>query len=269
MKVAVIQWAEWFRDGEAFPVNEEMGIRKDQTVIVQHKLGTDVGRVKRIRDMEESDSLEEKKILRIATERDKKKRQELSQEAQIAYKTCKELSDKHDMKMKLVRAYYSFDDRRLTFTFIADGRVDFRDLVKDLTKDFHKLIRLQQIGIRDEARLMGDVGPCGKTLCCATHLNKLESVTSELIDLQQLNHRGSERLSGMCGRLCCCLAYEKEGYSCLLKKLPAIGTKVKTKEGLGKVIRHHLLKETVVVSLEGKKKDGMIEVKPIDLKIIN
>ena len=173
------------------------------------------------------------------------------------------------MKMKLVRAYYSFDDRRLTFTFIADGRVDFRDLVKDLTKDFHKLIRLQQIGIRDEARLMGDVGPCGKTLCCATHLNKLESVTSELIDLQQLNHRGSERLSGMCGRLCCCLAYEKEGYSSLLNKLPAIGTKVKTKEGPGVVIRHHLLKETMVVSLEGKKKDGMIELKPEDVKVIH
>lgn len=269
MKVAVVQWAEWFRDGEAFPLNEEMNLRADQTVIVKHKLGTDIGRVKRIRESVEEDILEEKEILRVATEEDKQNWQQLEKSAKEAYRHCRDFIDKHNLEMKLVRAYFSFDNRRLTFTFIADGRVDFRDLVKDLTQKFRKLIRLQQIGIRDEARLMGDLGPCGKQLCCATHLNKLASVSSDLIELQQLNHRGSERLSGMCGRLCCCLVYEKEGYCHLLSQLPPIHSRVRSKAGDGVVIRHHLLKQTVSVNLDEKDKDGIIELPAADLKILS
>lgn len=269
MKVAIVQWAEWFRDGEAFPLNEEIPLRADQLVVVKHSLGMDVGRVKRLREVEDNDDLEEKEIVRVATEEDKDKWKELEKQGKEAFRQCKELIDKHDLNMKLVRAYVSFDERRLTFTFIADGRVDFRDLVKDLTKSFKKLIRLQQIGIRDEARLMGDVGPCGRQLCCATHLNDLKSVTSDLIELQQLSHRGSDRLSGMCGRLCCCLAYEEEGYAKLLNELPPLRSRVRTKEGDGFVMRHHLLKKTVEVNLDEKDKDGIIEISAKDLKILS
>ena len=269
MKVAVILWAEWFRDGEAFPLEEGMTLRADQTVIVKHKLGSDIGRVKRIRESNDEDHLEEKQIIRVATEADKQKWQELEKAGKGAYRHCRDLIDKHDLKMKLVRAYFSFDNRRLTFTFIAEGRVDFRDLVKDLTQEFRKLIRLQQIGIRDEARLMGDVGPCGKQLCCATHLTKLASVSSDLIDLQQLSHRGSERLSGMCGRLCCCLAYEKDGYCEFLNQLPPLRSRVRTKEGDGFVMRHHLLRQTIEVNLDEKNKDGIIEVTAAEVKVLS
>lgn len=267
MKTAIIQWAEWFRDGEAFPVPEDFGtLRNDQLVVVKHRMGVDLGRVKKVHDFDpNNDDVEGKEIIRVADEDDKKKWQHLEKEAKTAHKVCKELSDKHGLDMKLVRAYYSFDDKRLTFTFIADGRIDFRELVKDLTQQFKKLIRLQQIGIRDEARLTGDLGPCGRPLCCATHLQKLESISSDLIDLQQLNHRGSERLSGMCGRLACCLNYERCGYQDMLSKFPPVGARVKTKDGIGVVTKHYLLKNKLDVNFNENDKDGIAEIDLADV----
>jgi cell fate regulator YaaT (PSP1 superfamily) len=152
--------------------------------------------------------------------------------------------------MKLVDAHFSIDGKRLTFAFIANGRVDFRSLLKDLVKHFKLNIRLQQIGIRDEIKINGDMGCCGKILCCQSFYKDLGNVTSDLAELQQVAHRGSDRLSGVCGRLKCCLTYERAAYEDCARCLPPIGSQIRTKQGKGTVIGHHTLKKTVNVRLE-------------------
>ena len=150
------------------------------------------------------------------------------------------------------------DNSRITFAFIADGRVDFRDLLKDLNKEFKKNIRLQQIGIRDEIKICGDIGCCGKEVCCKSFYKDLGNVTSELAALQQVAHRGSERLSGVCGRLKCCLTFEQDLYNSLAEKLPMVGEKVSCKHGRGQVIGWHVLKGSVDVLLDDK--DTIVEI---------
>ncbi|MBT4722286.1 signal peptidase [Candidatus Falkowbacteria bacterium] len=186
-----------------------------------------------------------KEDLEILLERNKSK--------QWAMTECRGLITKHSLPIKLVDVYFTFDDSRVTFAFIADGRVDFRELLKDLNKKFHKNIRLQQLGIRDEIKMTGDIGCCGRDLCCKTHLNELASITSDLADLQQVAHRGSDRLSGVCGRLKCCLLYEKATYDELADKLPLLGEKIKTDHGKGQVIGWHVLKQSVDVLLDDQQ----------------
>lgn len=164
---------------------------------------------------------------------------------------CKKAIDKYELVMKLIDVYYSFDGSRITFVFSADGRVDFRELVKDLNRHFNKTIRLQQIGIRDGAKISGDFGHCGRPLCCGRFLHELTSITSEMAERQQCVHRGSDRISGICGRLMCCLAFEEEGYRELAEKLPAIDSEVKFEDKKGRVVGHHILKQTVDVVLSG------------------
>jgi cell fate regulator YaaT (PSP1 superfamily) len=169
---------------------------------------------------------------------------------------CRRIKDKYKLPMKVIDVNFSFDGSRITFAFIADGRVDFRELVKDLTRHFGRTIRLQQIGIRDEAKIMGDYGHCGKRLCCQGHLKQLTSISSEMAELQQCSHRGSERISGICGRLMCCLAYEQSGYEESRKKFPPLGTRVNVDGKRGTVVGHHILKETVNVEFPGEKGDN-------------
>ncbi|PLX22140.1 stage 0 sporulation protein [Candidatus Parcubacteria bacterium] len=176
---------------------------------------------------------------------------------------CKQLISEHELPMKLVDVHISLDNSKATFAFIADGRVDFRNLVRDLTRTFNKTIRLQQLGIRDEARIAGDVGHCGRNLCCKTHLTELVSITSEMAEVQQCAHRGSDRISGICGRLMCCLSYEELGYKELDKKMPKIGTKVSVDGKKGVIISQHHLKESVDV--EFKNKDGSTSRVEVDL----
>ena len=167
---------------------------------------------------------------------------------------CKKLIQKYELKaMKLIDMMESFDDKRMTFYFIADSRVDFRDLVKELVKNYHKKIRLQQIGVRDEAKIDGDYGPCGLPLCCKNWLKVLGSVNAEYIKDQDLMHRGNERLSGACGRLKCCLRYEEEAYKYGLDKLPKVGDQIKTGAGLGRVTEVHPLKQTVELDIDGAR----------------
>lgn len=173
--------------------------------------------------------------------------------------SCREIIKRYDLDMKIVDCHFSLDGQRLSFAFIADGRIDFRDLVKDLGRNFQKVIRLHQLGVRDEAKLVGDIGSCGLGQCCKGHLKKLGNVTSEFAEDQQIVHRGSERLSGICGRLKCCLAYEESYYQELINKLPPIGTRVKTVHGRGVVCGWHVLKCSVDVKLDpvsGAKSDG-------------
>lgn len=181
----------------------------------------------------------------------------------LAY--VKQAKDKYNLQMKFVDVYYSFDSSRITFAFIADGRVDFRELVKDVTRHFSRTVRLQQIGIRDEAKLMGDYGHCGKKLCCRKHLKELVSITSDMAELQQCSHRGAERISGICGRLMCCLAYEEGFYEELSEKLPAIGRKVSVDGKKGVVVRHHTLKQSVDVEFSREKGENNSSIVEVDL----
>lgn len=261
MKIAQIQIARWDRvyDYKLGDFRLELG---DQ-VVIKTDWGSEVGKVvglKEVSDQEFADKEESfMPIIRPVTTEDLETLGELQKQKSTALEYCKKLVDRHKLPMKVIDAHFSFDGSRLIFPFIADGRVDFRALVKDLTHRFQKSIRLQQIGIRDEAKIAGDFGSCGRELCCKTHLQELSSITSELADFQQISHRGSERLSGQCGRLRCCLAFEGENYKQLAKNLPAIGSIVKTSQGRGKVIGWHTLKQTVDVSLEGKERN-IIEV---------
>jgi cell fate regulator YaaT (PSP1 superfamily) len=168
---------------------------------------------------------------------------------------CREMIVKHNLPMKLVDVHYSFEGNRMNFAFIADGRIDFRELVKDLAAHFNVNIRLTQIGTRDEAKITGDCGPCGRGLCCRNFLDEFSSITSEMAEAQQVVHRGSERISGMCGRLMCCLSYEYEGYKDLAGNLPPIGTKVNVDGTRGVIVGHHLLKQTVDVRVAATRPD--------------
>lgn len=259
MNIALVQFSPWdkmyYFDTQGFKYSS------GNKVAVQTESGLEIGEIIGFKEIDKKDpdiQGEEQKlkpILRIATKEDLEKIERRA-EKQRAITACKDLIIRHSLPMKLVDVRYSYDGSRLTFAFIADGRVDFRDLVKDLTKQFNCVIRLQQIGIRDEAKMSGDFGHCGMPLCCGRFLKELSSITSEMADLQQCSHRGSDRLSGVCGRLMCCLSYESSGYKELSKKLPAIGTRVNVDGKRGVVVGHHVLKQSVNVEFQGENGDG-------------
>lgn len=256
MKVAQIQFAPWDKIYN-FDCHD-FDLKINDLVVVKTNLGTEVGKVVNLlKDTKDLKATEEelKPILRKVTTDDLNRIAEYEKRKFQTIKYCRQAVERHQLLMKIIDVHFSFDGGRLTFAFIADSRVDFRELVKDLTHHFQKSIRLQQIGIRDEAKMAGDIGCCGRQLCCKTHLRELVSVTSDLADLQQISHRGSDRLSGICGRLRCCLVYEKEVYQKLSKELPAIGSIIKTPQGKGEVIDRQILKKIVVVAIDGDKKN--------------
>lgn len=261
MLVAQVQFASWDKkyDFDASGADVKLG----DYVMVKTEIGVEIGKIVGFKENQdsESESVETKKIIRKAESSDLKKfPDEKQKKKDLAH--CKKIIDKLRLPMKLIDAHYSFDDSRITFPFIADSRIDFRELVKDLTKHFNRSIRLQQIGIRDEAKFCGDFGHCGRSLCCAKFLGDLNSITSEMAELQQCAHRGSERISGICGRLMCCLSYEEDGYKKLAEKLPLVGSEVKVEGRKGKVLSRYILKQTVKVLLdEGNgEAGGVVEV---------
>jgi len=191
-------------------------------------------------------------FLRKATAQDLTKRI-TEDERREATQACKKLIKSHKLPMKLVDLNFSLDRSRAVFAFIADGRVDFRELVRELTRELNKTIRLQQIGISDEAKNYGDYGHCGRELCCKKFLGDLSSITSDMAEQQQCSHRGSDRISGVCGRLMCCLAFEDIGYKELSEKMPPIGTKVNVDGDRGVVVGHHVLKQSVNVEFKNER----------------
>jgi len=255
MKVAAVQFHPWDKIYN-FDMSG-MELTAGDYVVVETKLGVEMGKIVGFEDYSDEalKALPEpmKLITRQANKEDFAKALELKKSKIKAFAECKALIKKHAMPIKLVDVHFSFDDSRVTFAFIADGRVDFRELLKDLNKVFKKNIRLQQIGIRDEMKINGDTGCCGRNLCCQSFYKDLGNVTSDLADLQQVAHRGSERLSGVCGRLKCCLNYEKDLYNSIADKLPLVGETIKTPHGRGQVIAWHVLKQTVDVVLEDKE----------------
>ncbi|MFH1233314.1 MAG: regulatory iron-sulfur-containing complex subunit RicT [Patescibacteria group bacterium] len=255
MKVVQIQFAPWDKIYNFNPTGYNLAV--GDKVIVKTELGVELGKVVGFGeiDQERLEQIQEiKPVSRKATEIDLEKILDEKQKKEYL-EYCKKTIAKYELPMKLIDVHSSFDGNRLTFAFVADSRIDFRELVKELTRHFSSIIRLQQIGIRDEAKIIGDFGHCGRQLCCRHFLNEITSITSEMAELQQCGHRGSERISGICGRLMCCLAYEEAGYKKLCDCFPPMDSEVKVDGKKGRVIRHNALKQTADVLLDGDKNE--------------
>jgi cell fate regulator YaaT (PSP1 superfamily) len=191
-----------------------------------------------------------KKVFRLATEKDFKQREKNLADEKSAHTFCLECIRKLGLKMNLFSVEKSFDESKYTFFFTAEGRVDFRQLVKTLVKELGVRIEMRQVGIRNQAKMCGGVGRCGRQLCCSTFLDKFDPVSIRMAKEQSLSLNPT-KISGQCGRLMCCLTYEFETYQELKKNLPRLGKTVITPSGKGKVVRHNAICNRVAVRLEG------------------
>lgn len=220
-------------------------------VIVETARGVEIGDVTIGNKMVEDTSVVSplKPVLRIATAQDIRQAEDNIEREKEAFKVCQEKIESHNLDMKLVEVEYTFDQNKILFYFTADGRVDFRDLVKDLAAVFRTRIELRQIGVRDEAKLLGGLGICGRKLCCASHLGNFEPVSIKMAKEQNLSLNPT-KISGNCSRLMCCLKYEQDAYEDLLKNTPSVGSLVKTPEGKGKVVEVNLLRGLLKVHYE-------------------
>lgn len=223
--------------------------------IVEAERGIDYGQViSEVEMIEGLYNIDEplKKILRKATQEDLNKIEQNRREINKAMATCQAKIQEHKLDMKLVDGEYSFDQTKLIFYFTAEGRVDFRELVKDLAKDFRARIELRQIGVRDEAKMFGGFGPCGRALCCTLFLKDFGTVSIKMAKEQSLSLNPT-KISGVCGRLMCCLSYEHEAYKALSNGLPKTGNKIDTEEGRGKVVCVNPLRRCATIILEDGK----------------
>lgn len=229
----------------------EFSLKAQDRVIVETIRGIEYGRVvlgkQTVQD--EDVVLPLKKVLREATGEDAQQVEKNKASAAKAYHVCLKKIKEHKLDMKLVDAEYTFDRNKLIFYFTADGRVDFRDLVKDLASVFRTRIELRQIGVRDEAKMLGGIGPCGRILCCSSFLGDFEPVSIKMAKDQNLSLNPS-KISGVCGRLMCCLKYENDHYESAKAELPDVGEALLTPSGAGKVVGLNILEKLVQVHLE-------------------
>ena len=225
-------------------------ISPEEYVVVDTARGYDLGEVViGTREMEDDCwHTPLKKTIRIATEQDIQHGRENRQKEKEAFSICQKKIAEHKLEMKLVSVEYAFDNSKILFFFTANGRVDFRSLVKDLASIFKMRIELRQIGVRDEAKMLGGLGPCGRPICCGTFLDQFQPVSIKMAKEQNLSLNPT-KISGVCGRLMCCLKYEQEHYEQTRKKMPKIGREVATPDGKGPVTDLNIVKETVFVRL--------------------
>ncbi len=246
-----------------------MKINKGTQVIVETSRGLECGVVAnentKINKQEVTQPL--KKVLRIATKEDILKVEENIEKEKKAFAVCEEKILTHKLDMKLVDVEYTFDGTKILFYFTSDGRVDFRELVKDLAAQFKTRIELRQIGVRDEAKLLGGLGTCGRPFCCKTFLNGFQPVSIKMAKEQGLS-LNPVKISGTCGRLMCCLKYEQEAYTQLLKTTPKIGALVMTNEGKGVVVDQNLLTGKLTVRLDKAQDAVPIVVHTKDVKVL-
>ncbi len=227
-------------------------VKVGDKVIVETQNGNEFGIVSEANFKVEEDKIVAplKKMLRFASDKDLKKVEENKQKEKEAFKVCEELVLQHGLDMKLVEVEYSFDGGKVVFFFTSDGRVDFRELVKDLASRFHTRIELRQIGVRDEAKMLGGIGICGQPYCCKQFLSDFQPVSIKMAKEQGLSLNPT-KISGSCGRLMCCLKYEQDAYEYLNSFTPHVGTTVKTENGTGVVTDVNLI-------------TGNLYVKPLD-----
>ncbi len=236
-------------DGREFPLGSN--------VIVETARGMEFGTVA----MEEKSVSENKivqplkKIIRMADEKDVVQYQENLKKKERAMNLCQEKIDKHGLEMKLIDVEYTFDNSKIIFYFTADGRVDFRELVKDLAGVFRMRIELRQIGVRDEAKMLGGIGACGRSLCCSSWLADFEPVSIKMAKVQNLSLNPS-KISGICGRLMCCLKYENDTYMQLRKGMPYAGERIQTPDGPAIVVETNILESKIKARLIIEESDG-------------
>jgi len=221
-------------------------VEKGANVIVETTRGIEFGTViSEVTEVKEENIVAPlKKIIRIADKKDVAQHEENEKRKQKAIATCQEKIDKHGLVMKLIDVEYTFDNSKIIFYFTAEGRVDFRELVKDLASVFKMRIELRQIGVRDEAKMIGGIGNCGKGLCCHTWLPEFEPVSIKMAKIQNLSLNPT-KISGICGRLMCCLKYENDVYSELRRGMPEVGERIRTPDGPAVVMESNVLENIV------------------------
>lgn len=229
----------------------DLDIKCGDNVVVETSRGIEYGEVVAgVRDVEDKLVIKPlKSVLRIATEEDTRRHEENKEKEKEAYKICIEKIAKHGLDMKLIEVEYTFDGNKILFYFTADGRVDFRELVKDLAAVFRTRIELRQIGVRDESKTLGSIGVCGRNLCCSQFLGEFVPVSIKMAKEQGLSLNPT-KISGSCGRLMCCLKYEQDTYEQLLSETPGVGTEIDTPDGRGTVINVALLRGKVRVRFD-------------------
>ena len=241
-------------------------LKRGQGVIVETARGTEYGTViDPRREVSEKDIVSPLKgITRIATEKDEETVRRNEERRHEALKVCKEKVAARGLQMKLIDCEFAFDGSKVVFYFTAESRVDFRELVKDLASVFHLRIELRQVGIRDETKILGGIAPCGRECCCAGCMPEFKKVSIKMAKNQGLSLNPG-KISGLCGRLMCCLSYENEYYAQAYKKMPKIGSPVGTPEGKGVVVSTNMLKMEVRVKIE---KDGALLYRDFPLEQI-
>ena len=232
---------------------KDLKLDKRDNVIVETAQGDEYGEVLIANRYIENDKITEplKKVIRKATEKDKKHYEDCKKKEKEAFEVCQEKIKEHKLDMTLTEVEYKFDNSKILFYFTADGRIDFRELVKDLAAIYKTRIELRQIGVRDEVKRIGGNGVCGRELCCCSFLSDFETVSIKMAKEQNISLNPA-KISGNCGRLMCCLKYEQDVYEEKLSRLPNIGAIVKTEDGTGEVDGVETLKERIKV----KFKDG-------------
>ena len=230
-------------------------VKKGENVVVETAQGEEIAEVVVPNRMIEEEKIAAplKKVLRLASQRDLKHAEECRRKEKEAFDVCNKKIKEHNLEMTLTDVEYKFDNSKILFYFTADGRVDFRELVKDLAAIYKTRIELRQIGVRDEVKRIGGNGVCGRELCCCSFLSDFETVSIKMAKEQNISLNPS-KISGNCGRLMCCLKYEQEVYEEKLQRLPSVGAIVKTPDGNGEVDSIEILKEVVRVQF----KDGDI-----------
>lgn len=220
-------------------------------VIVETARGVEFGHVVvGPKEVEEEDIVSPlKDVLRIAEDEDFKIHRENKAKAKEAMDICQEKVIEHGLDMKIIDVEYTFNNCKVIFYFTADGRIDFRELVRDLASIFRTRIELRQIGVRDEAKMLGGIGPCGQICCCHKFLGEFEPVSIKMAKEQGLSLNPT-KISGLCGRLMCCLKYEQDNYEEMLKKMPEIGDKTRTPKGIGRIVETYTLLEEVKVRVK-------------------
>ena len=247
----------------------DLDIKKGNFVVVETARGIEFGEcVIGIKEIPESDIVSPlKSVIRVAEEADINKHKENKVKEKDALDICLKKIEEHGLNMKLIDVEYTFDNNKVIFYFTADGRVDFRELVKDLATIFKTRIELRQIGVRDEAKMLGGLGPCGRSLCCSTFLGDFASVSIKMAKEQNLSLNPT-KISGICGRLMCCLNYEQSTYEDIRKRLPKVGSIVNIGDTNGEVISNNTVKESVKVKYRRGDEEIVEEFKIDNIELV-
>jgi len=259
MKIAGIRFHKGGRVYHFDP--KDLELKNGDMVVVDTSFGNESGEVVYVRDIEgDKIGRELMPVFRKFTKKDYETILKEEKNKKKYLKIAEALVKESKLDIKILDVNFSFDSKKITFIFSSESRIDFRDLVRNLSKKLKKQVVLRQIGPRDEARLLGGFGRCGRQFCCQTFLQDLESISMDMAKLQNMAGKGSSKISGVCGKLMCCLSYEVDTYKKLIRNMPAIGSKIKTKQGQGTVIDQNIIKQTVLVELDKNKAKVEVEV---------